>query len=259
MIDRLSQLIKFLGISVRAFEQSISASDGMIRRAISNQSDIQSKWLSLIADNYPNVSMDWLIAGKGSMLKDENSSVIQQKDNTVSIPIVEIGAAAGIQGYDNPTYMELVDSIDLPTTMVRRNSKYFCIRVRGESMAPTLLDSGYLVVRLLERGEWQDIINNHIYVISTTQGTAYVKRVKNRLPERGFIVCMSDNPDKVSYSNFNLYQEELHSILYAEWYFTAKMPNIHETYYHKLEDLDDKYDMLNEKMNVLMKHFKQVQ
>ena len=43
MIQRLSQFIKNQGISVRSFEQSISASDGMIRRAINNNSDIQCK------------------------------------------------------------------------------------------------------------------------------------------------------------------------------------------------------------------------
>ena len=54
MIERISQFIQNQGISVRSFEQSISASDGMIRRAINNKTDIQSKWLSVIADNYPD-------------------------------------------------------------------------------------------------------------------------------------------------------------------------------------------------------------
>ena len=56
MIERISQFIQNQGISVRSFEQSISASDGMIRRAINNKTDIQSKWLSVIADNYPHHS-----------------------------------------------------------------------------------------------------------------------------------------------------------------------------------------------------------
>ena len=70
MIERISQFIQNQGISVRSFEQSISASDGMIRRAINNKTDIQSKWLSVIADNYPHLNLEWLITGRGSMLKE---------------------------------------------------------------------------------------------------------------------------------------------------------------------------------------------
>lgn len=71
MIERLAQFIQSLGISVRAFEISIAASDGMIRRAINNKSDIQSKWISAIADNYPHLNIEWLITGHGLMLRDK--------------------------------------------------------------------------------------------------------------------------------------------------------------------------------------------
>lgn len=61
MIRRLEQFIKNQGLSVRSFEQSIGASDGMIRRAIKNNTDIQSKWLSITADIYPNLDINWLL------------------------------------------------------------------------------------------------------------------------------------------------------------------------------------------------------
>lgn len=73
MIERLAQFIQYQKVSIRAFEQSIGASDGMIRRAISNKTDIQSKWLSIIADNYPNLNIVWLITGKGDMIKGKLS------------------------------------------------------------------------------------------------------------------------------------------------------------------------------------------
>ena len=66
MIRRLEQFIKNQGLSVRSFEQSIGASDGMIRRAIKNNTDIQSKWLSITADIYPNLDINWLLTGRGS-------------------------------------------------------------------------------------------------------------------------------------------------------------------------------------------------
>lgn len=78
MIERLKLFIENQGISISAFEQRISASDGMIRRAIKNNTDIQSKWLFEMSDNFPDLNLEWLITGKGSMLKSDSR-------NTVSI------------------------------------------------------------------------------------------------------------------------------------------------------------------------------
>jgi hypothetical protein len=82
MTDRLSEFIKYLNISVRSFEQKISASDGMIRRAINNDTDIQSKWITNIADNYPQLNIEWLLTGKGEMLKKDSGSPPVAGDNS---------------------------------------------------------------------------------------------------------------------------------------------------------------------------------
>lgn len=75
MIERLSKFIDILGISVRKFELSIAASNGLIRKAIANKTDIQSKWITLIAENYPQLSLDWLLTGKGEMLKNSGEKL----------------------------------------------------------------------------------------------------------------------------------------------------------------------------------------
>lgn len=73
MIDRIKQFIESQGISISAFEQKIGASDGMIRRAIKNKTDIQSKWLVLMSDNYPDLNTEWLITGTGDMIKKQTT------------------------------------------------------------------------------------------------------------------------------------------------------------------------------------------
>ena len=148
--------------------------------------------------------------------------------------------------------MEVTDSIQLPPSKVKKNARYFCVRVKGESMTPTILDSSFVVVRLLERSEWEYMPESHVYVVSDREGRAYIKRVKNRLREHGFIVCMSDNVDKANYPNFNLQENEINSILHAEWYISAKMPNINDTYYKKVNDLEDDIDMLKGQMKQVL-------
>lgn len=45
-------------------------------------------------------------------------------------------------------------------------------------MSPTLLDCSFLILRLLDRSEWNEIKDNHVYVVSDRSGRAYVKRIK---------------------------------------------------------------------------------
>lgn len=222
---------------------------GYINKGVTPKQDVLERIVKSLG-----VSAKWLLTGEGPMMGEERPQIVEEDRDVVSIPIVDICAAAGVSGYENSTYLEVVDKIDMPPNMLSRGKNHFCIKIKGDSMAPTLLNSGYLVVRLLERGEWQDIRDGYIHVISTTDGQAYVKRVKNRLREKGFIVCMSDNPDKVSYPNFNLSENEMHTVLVVEWYFTAKIPNIHETYYKKVEHLEDKCDFMQTQLERIRKH-----
>lgn len=161
----------------------------------------------------------------------------------VRIPVVDISVAAG-SGFCNTDYIEEVESISMPSSMVKDGKQYLCVRVKGHSMVPSILDGGYLIIRKIERSEWEGIRDNYVYVVSDTEGRSYVKRLKNRLRQHGFIVCMSDNADKQNYPNFNLYEEELNTIWYAEWYFSAKIPNIQEVYYRKQGELEDRLDEL---------------
>lgn len=163
----------------------------------------------------------------------------------VNVPVVDISVAAG-GGFYNPDHMSEIDSIRFPRSMIKGNSTYLCVRIKGESMVPTLQDGGYLVIRMLDRAEWQDIRDGHVHVVSDVEGRAYVKRLKNRLKEYGFVVCRSDNPDPMGYPSFNLMEDELSTIWHVEWYISAKMPNIHATYYNKVDELEDAIEELRE-------------
>lgn len=242
ILQRIQQIAVNEGIKITAFEKSIGASKGVLSRAINNGTDIQAKWLQNIVENYPRYSEAWLLTGQGPMLKEEEPELpevkVEPQPDVVHIPIVDISVAAG-SGFLNSNYIEEIDSLAMPSSMIKDGKLYLCVRIKGHSMAPSILDGGYLVIRKLETSEWESIRDNYVYVVCDTEGKTYVKRLKNRLRKHGFIVCMSDNADKLNYPNFNIYEEELHTVWYAEWYFSAKIPNIQETYYRKQAELED--------------------
>lgn len=70
LIERIEKFIEYKQLSVSGFEKSISASNGVIRHAILKNTDIYSRFLVKILDNYPELSADWLLREEGEMLRD---------------------------------------------------------------------------------------------------------------------------------------------------------------------------------------------
>ena len=102
--------------------------------------------------------------------------------------------------------------ISLPRSMVSHGHSFICVRVKGHSMAPSILDGGYLIIHKLERSEWMNIRDGYVYVVSDNEGRAFVKRLKNRLRENGFVVCMSDNADKNNKNKLKIIKKKINTI-----------------------------------------------
>lgn len=189
MIERISQFIQNQGISVRSFEQSISASDGMIRRAINNKTDIQSKWLSVIADNYPHLNLEWLITGRGSMLKET--------PQPLSLPTINYEYKGApyynvdfIGGFDlvlndqtiNPDYYINFEPYNKPGVV-------WC-NITGHSMEPELSNGDYIALKEMT-DPVQYLPNGEIYAI-VTESYRTVKRI-GKADQKDFIRLIPTN------------------------------------------------------------------
>lgn len=80
ILFRIKYFIENKNISIRKFELSIGASNGLIGNAIKKNSDIQSKWISKIIEIY-NINPTWLLTGEGPMLRSEIMDQELQKKN----------------------------------------------------------------------------------------------------------------------------------------------------------------------------------
>lgn len=163
-------------------------------------------------------------------------------DEVNQIPIVDVEAAAGAGSF-NPDHIEVLGYLSLPTSSLsHRRGTYYAIRTRGESMSPTIFDKDYLIIRQLSHAEFSELRDEYVYVVVTREGQAFVKRIKDRLKTKGFIVCMSDNLNKAAYPNFVLEEAELSELFFVEFRISARMPNINATYFDRLRDLEDRVE-----------------
>lgn len=74
ILSRIQEIACKEGITIGALERGIGASKGVLSRAIANGTDIQSKWIRIIVENYPLYSTRWLLTGEGPMLRDSKTS-----------------------------------------------------------------------------------------------------------------------------------------------------------------------------------------
>ena len=68
-IDRLTQFIKYAGLSARQFDLSIGAGNGYTLRMKKNHASIGSDVIETIIRTYPQLSLVWLMTGEGEMIK----------------------------------------------------------------------------------------------------------------------------------------------------------------------------------------------
>lgn len=130
MIDRLSQYIEFKKLSIRSFEAKINASDGMIRRAIKNNTDIQSKWLAVIADNFHDINIEWLVTGRGEMLRTEiegssvTTKIVYQSDPRDAEILAANKVTIETQKETIETQRELISTLKQRINDLERGSSY---------------------------------------------------------------------------------------------------------------------------------------
>lgn len=67
-VERIEQIADYYNVKIGTLEKNIGASKGVLSRAIAQRTDIQTKWIERIVENYPDIDANWLITGRGEML-----------------------------------------------------------------------------------------------------------------------------------------------------------------------------------------------
>lgn len=87
ILQRIEQIAINEGTTLTALEKQIGASKAVLTRALNNNTDISTKWIKKIVDIYQLYSIEWIITGKGEMLKNTASyegNIYSIEDNSVN-------------------------------------------------------------------------------------------------------------------------------------------------------------------------------
>lgn len=88
---RIDAFIKHRNMSIRSFEIKIGASNGLIGRSISKNTDIGASWLTKILAAFPEINSEWLLTGKGDMFKKNMYIMSNSRPGRVAEPDIKYG------------------------------------------------------------------------------------------------------------------------------------------------------------------------
>ena len=178
--------------------------------------DFQRKW--------PELSLDWLVLGEGSILRGQTGGATATSDRAVSgrtasakgLPVVNGGKVLAItvdkDGNDNlelvpihaqagyaVQHNEAVFVQDLPRYRVPgfEHGKYRAFEVAGDSMEPTLNHRDIVLCSYVDN--WRLLVPDDMYVVVTTQ-SVMLKRIRQRITDLDSEVLLhSDNVHRRPY------------------------------------------------------------
>lgn len=170
--------------------------------------------IHILSDTFPEVDGNWLITGKGNMLKNNNDIITAQAANTQQaepatglkqIPLVTLKAAAGF-GNDNFTIKEADVKEYYIVPKFRYNQVDFMIELSGSSMYPKYNSGDVVACTILRDGAF--IQWNKCHVIATRdQGLLCKRLMPGDTPDT--LKMISDN---TNYPPFDVPKSEITGI-----------------------------------------------
>lgn len=141
VIDRIKEIIEYKGISARQFCIDVGIANGYLDKV----KDVGSEKLLKILNTYPEISPEWLLTGKGEMLKHEikiiHNSAYDTNIDEQEINLYDINAAANLQTLFDSGQQNVIGKLRIPNLPRCDGAIY----LRGDSMYP-LLKSGDIVI-----------------------------------------------------------------------------------------------------------------
>lgn len=184
IIARIVNYLDYKGITKYRFYKDLGFGNGLLNKDGNIGSDKCEKILSY----YIDINPDWLLTGKGNMLRDDNPPVaaaVEARQGVTALPLIPITAFAG---FGNQAFQDL--QIEHYYEVPEFKQADFLMRIKGNSMYPKYSSGDIVACAIIEETlffQW-----NKIYAIYTKSQGVLVKRVKpSKIKDH--IMLISDN------------------------------------------------------------------
>jgi phage repressor protein C with HTH and peptisase S24 domain len=170
--DRIREIIEYKNISARQFCIDVGIANGYLDKV----KDVGSEKLLKILNTYPEINPEWLLTGKGEMLRKETNlydinfggniqTLFEAKENydklqkDQEINLYDINAAANLQTLFELGQQNVIGKLRIPNLPRCDGAIY----LRGDSMYPLLKSGDIIIYKMLNNIE--NITYGEMYLI----------------------------------------------------------------------------------------------
>ena len=206
IIERLSQFIDYQGETFNKLATDIGVSNSYFSKMVKSNGSLGEDIIRKILLNYEHLSPEWLLIGKGEMIKSDKNTLVETQDIIKGIPLITYDAIAGFSSMDNEGAFEKDFARYVVPEFINKGVE-FLIRVSGSSMYPKYSSGDILACKFIKDRlffQW-----GKIYVIDSSQGIL-VKRVRKHEKYPEYIILESDNKER--YQPFEFPTSDIRSL-----------------------------------------------
>lgn len=204
ILQRLDNYAVEKGLNDNKITNDAGLSVGLLGKSRKSNGGLSSDTIEKLLYAYTDLNAEWLLTGKGAMLKDD-ASIAPVPKSIVGVPLIPIEAIAGYAVEDG-VGIRFEDCEYYSVPEFKKSGVEFLIRVSGSSMYPKYSNGDILACKKVK-----DIIFfqwGKVYVIDSSQGQL-VKRIFE-YENADYILLVSDNKEK--YPSFPIPKSDIRSL-----------------------------------------------
>jgi transcriptional regulator with XRE-family HTH domain len=198
--ERLKKIINDSGLPLGQFARKAGVSKNTLINYRDGVTSPAAEFLEFLCREF-SIDPGWLLLGKGPDGTGVSADGLdeEEKPDYIFIPLLESRVTAGPEG--ELLYGEISDRYPfrkwwiekLVGTSAERQKDLFLIRVRGDSMSPTI-NQGEMAMVDMGEAERIEVLTGRIYLVILPDGTVAIKRLVLGGNENGLMLaCLSDN------------------------------------------------------------------
>lgn len=185
--ERLLIFLKHLGIGQTKFEENTKLGRASISKI---KNGMSAPNLAKISSAYPELNIDWLLSGEGTMLKSENNTLTPIKTTNQGVPYYNVDFIGGFDLVEN-------DQTTVPDYYIDfqkyNNADCWC-NVTGHSMEPSISHGD--IIALKEIIDWRIFLPfGEIYAIVTPEHRTIKKVTGSLNPEKFLLIPLNSSTE----------------------------------------------------------------
>lgn len=201
IVTRILQIIKYKGINKRKFYIETGLSNGFLDKV----KDIGVSKIDHILNAYPEISVIWLITGRGKMLlnsvsdaekdkvEEPSTNIYLSESTKQQVPLYDINTPNGVTSLFQNSNQNPIDFISIPNLPKCDGA----IRINGNSMHP-IIKSGDIVIYKIMNNIIENIFWGELYLVSLmpddSEELIMVKWIQKSEKGEDWIKLVSENP-----------------------------------------------------------------